>query len=580
MGEGDPNGVGRKKEAMQNLRNPKEYMQNNLKIRNKQNQIVPLILKPAQLKLYDAIKEEHAAGRPIQIIILKARQEGFSTEVEAMMFQDSATRGLVQTFIIAHRDDSTANLFNMNKLFYDCLPGPIRPMRKNSNAKELVFENPTKKAAEKSANPGLRSRIRCVTAGSGGVGRSDTLTNVHASEFAFWPGDKLATLTGILQAVPNDPNTMVIIESTANGYNEFKDLWDGAVAGTNGWRPLFFAWFEDPDYQMPVEPGTDWTDEEKELREAYHLTGEQLSWRRWAIKHKCNGDVNLFHQEYPSCPEEAFLFSGTPFFNNKKIILYLQQVPKPETVGAFSYPEPAQEGGKPMGWKWRTNHRTGYIKIWKKPEAGVPYVIGGDTAGDGSDRFIAWVIDNTTGKQVAELCFTKGSILFTRQIYCLGLWYNTALIAVETNYNSYVSKKLEEWHYPKLYIREESLDSYTHRLAMKYGFQTTSKTRPVILESLQTIMDEAPGWVQSEETLREMLHFVYNEEHRPEAEAGEHDDRVMAAAICYFCRSQQTTQRALPGGKKVEWRPDQYEDYYNADEDGKAYLIRKWGSPF
>ena len=140
--------------------------------------------------------------------------------------------------------------------------------------------------------------------------------------------------------------------------------------------------------------------------------------------------------------------------------------------------------------------------------------------------------------------------------------------------------KLEEWHYPKLYIREESVDSYTHRLSRKYGFQTTSRTRPVILESLQTIMDEAPGWVASAETLREMLHFVYNEERRPEAEAGEHDDRVMAAAICYFCRSQQTAQRALPGGKKVEWRPDQYEDYYNADEEGKAYLIQEWGSPW
>ena len=93
-------------------------------------------------------------------------------------------------------------------------------MRKNSNAKELVFENPTKKAAEKEGNPGLRSRIRCVTAGGGGVGRSDTLTNVHASEFAFWPGDKMSTLTGILQAVPNDPDTMKRPEDTGKGAGE------------------------------------------------------------------------------------------------------------------------------------------------------------------------------------------------------------------------------------------------------------------------------------------------------------------------------------------------------------------------
>ena len=403
-----------------NLRIPKDYIEHCLMIRDKKNKLVQLLLKPAQLRLYEAIKREHEAGRPVRLLILKARQLGFSTLVEAMMYQDSATRKLVRTMIVAHRDDSTAGLFRMNKLFYDASPSAVKPMRKANNAQELVFENPTKNAAEKEANPGLMSSIRCVTAGAGGIGRSETLTNLHASEFAFWPGNPEKTLLGLMQALPDDPNTMAVIESTPNGYNYFKTLWDGAEKGENGWVPFFSPWFEEPEYRKPVEPGATWSEEEKELAATYHLDEEQLMWRRWCIKTNCGGNVELFRQEYPSCAEEAFLFSGTPFFDNQKLVLLLESVPEPVKIGHFTYIEPKEENGKPIGEKWRSDKRGGYIRLWKLPEAGVPYAMGCDTAGDGSDRFIAWVIDNTTGEQVAEMRIEKNTILFTRQVWCLG----------------------------------------------------------------------------------------------------------------------------------------------------------------
>lgn len=563
-----------------NLRNPKEYIENCLMIRDKKNKLIRLKLKPAQSRLYEVIKREHEAGRPVRLLILKARQLGFSTLVEAMMYQDSATRKLVRTMIVAHRDDSTAGLFRMNKLFYDASPSAVKPIRKANNAQELVFENPTKNAAEKEANPGLMSSIRCVTAGAGGIGRSETLTNLHASEFAFWPGDPEKTLLGLMQALPDDPNTMAVIESTPNGYNYFKTLWDGAEKGENGWVPFFSPWFEEPEYRKPVTPGTEFTEDERELAAAYGLDEEQLMWRRWCIKTNCGGNVELFRQEYPSCAEEAFLFSGTPFFDNQKLVLLLESVPKPVKIGHFTYIEPKEENGKPIGEKWRSDKRGGYIRLWKLPEAGVPYAMGCDTAGDGSDRFIAWVIDNTTGEQVAEMRIEKNTILFTRQVWCLGRFYNDALIAVETNFNSYVSMTLELWRYPKLYVREKSVDSYTHRLSEKYGFATTRHTRPVILDNLKTIIDEHPEWVKSKDALQEMTHFVYNEKLRPEAEAGEHDDYVMAMAITYFCREQQSRTKKLPAAKKPQWTEDMYEDYRNADTAGRAYLIEKWGNPW
>ena len=216
-----------------NLRNPKAYCEHLLRIRTKEQKLAPLVFNEAQEHLYGVIRQQAAEGKPIRIIVLKGRQEGISTVTEGLMFQDTVTRPNVKTLIVAHDTTATGNLFKMNKLFYDCLPPWARPLRKNSNAKELVFENPTRDDGEKRRRPGLRSSIRCQTAGKGGVGRSDTLTNVHISEYAFWPNNKEDLLLGVMQTVPNDPGTMVVIESTANGVEHFKALWDGAVAGDN-----------------------------------------------------------------------------------------------------------------------------------------------------------------------------------------------------------------------------------------------------------------------------------------------------------------------------------------------------------
>lgn len=558
------------------LRDPEVYIPKFLKIRTKEGKITALRPKPAQQMLLDAVKQEREAGRPPRILILKARQLGLSTITEGMMFQDSATRRLVQTLIVAHRDDSTTKLFRMNKLFFDYLPRKLQPMCKHSNAKELVFENPTRDPAEKRRRPGLMSSIRCVTANDG-MGRSETLNNVHLSEFAFWKGNKNEILDGVMQAVPAELNTLVVIESTANGYNEFKDLWDGAMAGTNGWVPLFIAWFHEEKYRMEVTEGTVWDEEERSLMEAYHLDPEQMAWRRWCIAVNCHGDKRNFQQEYPSTPEEAFLFSGTPFFNNEDILLRLAAAPEPADVGTFTYPEPAA-GEAPAEWMWSSDRRTGFIRVYAPPEPGVPYVIGGDTAGEGSDKFTAWVVDNRTGMQVAELEFTFSELLYARQLYCLGMWYNAALIAVETNFSTYPERKLEEWNYPNLYVRER-FDTYTRKNVKAFGFQTTPQTRPVILAGLHAVMEETAELVVSRNTLRQMLHFVYNEDRRPEAEAGEHDDLVMAAAICHFARSQQrVTMEREDAGDTSHWTADMWEDYRAEDEAGKRRLRKLWGS--
>lgn len=557
-----------------NLRNPKEYCESLLVIRNKKQELVPLRFNEAQSNLYAVIRQQAALGKPIRIIILKGRQEGISTVTEALMFQDTVTRPNVKTLIVAHDSGATGNLFKMNKLFYDCLPRRMQPMRKNSNAKELVFENPTREPKEKAKRPGLRSSIRCQTAGSGSVGRSDTLTNVHISEYAFWPKDKKDLLLGIMQTVPNDPSTMVVIESTANGYDHFKELWDGAENGTNEWIPVFLPWYLEKGYRMAVPPGTEWTEEERQLQRDFGLDEEQLQWRRWCIRANCGGSVEEFRQEYPNTPAEAFLLSGTPFFDNQALAVQQMHAPEPAVTGWFTYDAPEEQGEKPRNWQF-TPAADGAVRIWKEPEKGVPYVLGGDTAGEGSDCFTAHVLDNRTGEQVAELQQRQSEILYARQVYCLGRYYNTALAAIEVNFGTYPVRKLEEWNYPKLYQRER-FDTYANAMVKAFGWQTSPATRPQMLAELHTVMEESPHVIRSRWTLGEMIVFVYDKNRKPQAAEGQYDDLVIAAAIAQMARSQQQYTVEEPGRDKSHWTPDMWEDYNRADAETRKYLEKKW----
>ena len=525
----------------------KDYIEHCLKIRTKSGAVVPFHLNAAQRKLYDVARAQQERGKGIRIIILKARQLGFSTLTEGLIFHACATRPNTNALIVTHREDATANLFRMSKLFYDELPVPIKPMLRASNAQELVFENPTRSAREKAERPGLRSRIRCATAGGKGIGRSDTLQCVHLSEYAFWPegaDGKAATLTGILQAVPSTPGSMVIIESTANGYEDFKERWDAAVAGENDFEAVFFAWFENPEYAMEPAPGNVWTPEEEDLRERYGLSDKQLQWRRWCIANNCGGDVNMFRQEYPSNPDEAFLHSGTGVFDNERVILQREVAPEPIRRGRFvweDYPSSVGSadtfppGGRLFRWE---DDPLGEVKIWREPEEGRPYVLGGDTAGEGSDWFTAFVIDNGTGEQVAALRRQYSEPEYVRAVFALGRYYNDAMVALETNFSTYPVMKLAELGYPNQYSRERE-DTYTRQVKKSYGFRTDRNSRPRAIAGLVEVFSAHPQWFRDSELLGEMLTFTYNEEHRPEALAGKHDDCVMAAAITYAVRHQQ-----------------------------------------
>ena len=207
---------------------------------------------------------------------------------------------------------------------------------------------------------------------------------------------------------------------------------------------------------------------------------------------------------------------------------------KPLKIGFFSY---QLQDNKISNIEWIDDDK-GYIKIFEDVQKGHPYVLGGDTAGDGSDYFTGLVIDNSCGKQIATLKKQLDEDEYSRQMYCLGLYYNTALIGIENNYSTYPTKKLQEYGYPKMYIREVE-DNIVEKVVDKFGFVTNKATRPIILSILKEVLRDNVNWINDIDILREALVFIRNDKGRPEAQIGEHDDLIMGLSITYYIRNQQ-----------------------------------------
>ena len=225
---------------------------------------------------------------------------------------------------------------------------------------------------------------------------------------------------------------------------------------------------------------------------------------------------------------------GKTYFNAQNIQNRIANLESPVKTGYFRY---SYENEKITKYTW-INDPDGFIKIYRDVENRVPYVLGGDTSGEGSDYFTGHILNNITGEQVAVLRKEFDEVEYTRQMYCLGQYYNNALLGIEANFSTYPIQEAERLGYTNQYVREEE-DTYTGGLAKRLGFKTTAISRPRILAQLQTMVLESCNLINDKDTLEEMLVFVRNEKGRPEAKEGEHDDLVMGLAIAYDIREQQ-----------------------------------------
>ena len=593
------------KERRESLREYKRYSKRNIKITNKKGRKVPLVQNNVQRKLDSLIKELRDSLVPPKIIILKSRQMGLSTDVQGRMFYETATKENRNAMIVSHQDSSTKAIFRKAKYMKDNLPEDVAPLIRNSNAREILFDKPLHYKGEET---GLNSRIEIYTAGSDGISRGDTKHYVHISEFAFWPGNEqkspISQLTAILNAVPDDMmDTFVIIESTANGFNDFKDMWDNAVAGENGFTPIFFPWYIHEEYIIPLGRNKrlqlertmskyeKWLLElltkEAESDDSIGDPLERIAWWRKTKKEKCNNNINRMKQENPTTPDEAFIFSGTPVFDNEKVyqrIEYLRQKYKvqPYKEGYFSF-----EWGnyrykdyiKLPSITFVESKSKPYVRIYREPEHSVPYVLGGDTKGEGKDKYTGTIIDNRNMRRCAslEMHDTTNSKPYTWQMFCLGVYYNTALIGIEMNFNTAPIEELERLAYPKQYHREKT-DTYDKKPLKKLGWKTDKITRPMIIDDEVYLVENHIRLFNDIPTLKEMLTFVIDTDGRPDAMSGKHDDLLFSDMICSAIRGQQDF--AVNSENRFNFEklpPDLQEDYWNAPVATREHLLQRWG---
>ena len=519
-----------------------DYIETYCKIATKEGKLVTFKLNQAQKLFYSEFKKAYG-NRPARFIVLKARRLGISTLTEALLFVLTITNFHSNSLIVAHESKATSNIFDMSKRMLDNLPAAIKPAQKYSNAKELVFNNEN--------GTGLDSSLAVMAVGEGA--RSMTTRFLHLSEVAFWKKAQ-ETMLALLQTVSDDNQSLVVIESTANGYNFFHDFWKQAVEGKNDYVPLFFPWYLDSSYVKPYD-GFELTDYEKDIKKKYKLSLKQLAWRRYAIKNLCQNDEQKFRQEYPISPEEAFIVSGLSVFNTEKVLQRINQLKEPLDRGYFTY---RPDGKTLTDIKW-VSDPNGCIAIYEKPSKKTNYGLGGDTAGEGSDYFVDQVLSKE-GKQCATLRQQMDADVYTAQTFCLGKYYNTALLTIEVNFDSYPIKKLQEWGYTNMYIREQN-DTYTEKYKKAYGFRTDSWTRQYIIDNLIEIVKTHPDFINDIPTLEEMLTFVRNDKGRMEAQEGSHDDLVMALAIAYEGLSQVLVKTTT-----IEEKKPRSCDYDEADE--------------
>ena len=496
---------------------------------DKNQKTMPFFLNDVQHDFIDTLNkaiEDFRAGiiTDICLLVLKGRQQGFTTVVTALQLAYSITHRNFQGFTLADKSDNSEAIFqNKAKFPYSQLPEVLQPTEKFNNRKQLLFEK-------------LNSSWAVDTA-TKDVGRSRTVNFFHGSECAFWQFG-IAPVQGALGEAFTK-NCIKIFESTANGYNDFEKMWNSGVHIN-----CFYEWWRTKEYrigfrndelmqdflhEIDTKKGWIW-DRLRWLRDAKNLDAEQLFW--YWNKYDKYLDKDLIKQEYPCTPQEAFLLSGKNVFDTAVILDRLARLQKPIKTGYFSYD---YDGLAITNIKWVTDNN-GYIRLYDVPRL-TEYCIGGDTSGEGSDFFTGHVLDARTGVQVATLKHQFNADQYAKQMFCLGKYYKDALIGIEANFDSFPIMELQRLGYPKQYTREAQ-DTYTGKTERRFGFKTTSLTRPTIISKLIEIVREHCDTIHDKDTLEELLTIVRNEKGRVEAPEGGHDDQMMGLAIAHHIRDQ------------------------------------------
>mgnify|MGYP001602478583 FL=1 len=475
----------------------REWIEENLQIRDETPEIVPLLYTEQQAQLDRLARQQESQGKPVRIIGLKPRKGRFSTWVEAEIYARLRRRPNQAAMIVAHDGQGSNTLYEMFQRFCQFDPHQLETTKNNQH--RLIFAPPHS------------SQITVATAGTDTVGSSQTNHAVHISEFAKWPrGTEEAAFLSLMGTIPkHHPDTFAAIESTANGaVGLFWEMWKDAIAGKGIWLPYFFGWWEVKHYRLPVGSVSleglgenprynGYEQEEIVLQERYDCDLEQLVWRRYVIDENCKGDVQEFWQEFPTTWQQAFLASGRPKFNQLVLERWEALAQPPIWRG-----DCLMDGGMPRLIEGPHYHE----QIWEMPVGGEQYAAGADVAKGylyGDFNSAAFLSKGLRGPRrlVAKIRAKFGGLEsdeYALRLDAVGRLYNTALLVIERNeYGLAVIEETLKLRYPTgRLFHDVTVGKEVKELSQKIGWWTSRTeggggTKPILIDGIvQAIRDE------------------------------------------------------------------------------------------
>ncbi len=457
-----------------------------LKVRGRDGRVIPLRANRAQREF-----EERRGQRNV---VLKARQMGISTWVSARLFLKAITVPGTLSVQVAHTQEAAEAIFGMAHRFLALLPEWLREgalATSKANAREIRFRR-------------LDSGFRVESAGDPNAGRGLTISNLHCSEVARWPGDPSAVLQGLRAALA--PGGELVLESTPQGAQGcFWEEWQRA--GETGAVRHFFPWWWEASYVGMAIAEDVLEEDERRLRAEHGLSLEQVGYRRMLKA----GFRELAAQEFAEDPESCFAASGDCIFDTGAIDARLASVEPPIDTARN-------------------------VWTWLPPTVGKAYVVAVDPAGGGSggDYSVAQVVELGTGLQCAELRVKMPVRELSEQVARLHREYNLAWVVVErNNHGAGVLAHLETMVGPSRVYAERG----------QAGWLTSPASRPGMLAGLGAMLVERPELFASKRLLRECRGFVRLANGRTGAGSGMHDDCVMAMAMAHAVRGELLGRR-------------------------------------
>lgn len=490
----------------------------------------------AQLELLHRVQERMADRKPVRAVVLKARQMGLSTIIEAIMFTMAMMMDRMRGTVISHENDSAQHLLGILQFYWDTYTFKPLWTEKYRGLKHLAWKE----------NDG---RINVATAQNVKAGRSKTTQFLHASEVGFYDNAK-TLMTGLNQSIPNLPLTFQFLESTANGIgNYFHQQWLAAENGDTEYMAMFFPWWKHPEYILPfAKPVLGLDDEEQTLvrflRTQELDTGEingRLAWRRWAINDLTGGNLSDFHQEYPSDPEEAFVATGTNVFPMPKLKLVYQ-----EELGIKGR---LQREGERVRFQVDPS---GPLTIFRRPstdiELGVYMIAGDPTRTTVGDYAVIQVLNRRTWEQVAVWRGKVDPNTFAEHIVRLGTYFNRGMVTCEIEGPGYGTiAVILHLEYPLVFKRQLA-DKTPGTIETRWGWSSTNKTKPEMIGNLLKAVVDRDILIHDKQTFKEMVNYVElgNGEYGNSNEE-EYDDCVTSLAMALTCTMYEALGLAAAG---------------------------------